>query len=342
MVSGPNLGLDDFSPAQGELVFSNEISLQTINLSIIPDEIPEGNETFTLRLSNPSGGAVLAGNLTEAQITILENDTPVRFTQAVTQVSEDSGSVDVTITRGLLEDGTQIGNLDVETAVQYATVAGSATAGMDFTAQSDTITFSPGVNSQTISIAILGDEEPEGDETFTIVLSNTSPDAVTYAPSVAMIVIEVNDNAGGLVQFDPTSLSATIGEDDASVARFTIQRTVGTFSDLVVAWQIIDNINLNLAAADFQPPSGEITIPDGESEVVLEIRAFDDSDPEVAEQFMVQLVGVVDGEGQLNEQGIRVATLIVTESDDVFGLIEWAEDSSLEVAATVSYVWSGA
>ena len=338
MVSGPNLGLDDFSPTQGQLEFSNEVSLQTIDLTVIPDEIPEGNETFTLRLSNPRGGAVLAESLTEAQITVLENDTPIRFTQAVTQVSEDSGSVEVTITRGLLEDGTEMGNLDVETTVRYATVAGSATAGMDFTASNDTIMFPPGVTSQTISIGILGDEEPEGDEVFTVVLSDASPDAVTYAPSVAMIVIELNDNAGGLVQFDPASILVTIGEDDASVARFTIQRTVGTVSDLVVAWQIIDNINLNLAAADFQPPSGEVTIPDGETEVVLEIQAFDDSDPEVAEQFTVQLVGVVDGEGQLNEQGIRVATLVVTESDDVFGLIEWAGDSSLEVAATVSCV----
>ena len=54
-MSGPNLGLDDFGPTQGQLEFSNEVSLQTIDLTVIPDEIPEGNETFTLRLLNPRG-----------------------------------------------------------------------------------------------------------------------------------------------------------------------------------------------------------------------------------------------------------------------------------------------
>lgn len=43
-----------------------------------------------------------------------------------------------------------------------------------------------------------------------------------------------------------------------------------------------------------------------------------------------------DCAGMLKNVGVRVAPLFVTDSDDVYGLVEWAEDSRLEVTATVS------
>ena len=333
MVEG---GLDDISPTQGQLVFPDQVSSQTIAFTVFADDLPEDDEVFTLRLSNPTGGATLAEGTSEAQITILENDTPLRFSQAITEVSEDNGTVGITVTRGLLDDGSQIGNLGVETTVLYSTVDGTATAGVDYTAQSGIITFSPGVTSQTITISIFDDGTPEGDEMFTIVLANISSDAVPYVPSTATIVILVSDNGGGLVHF-ASSDPVVIGEDDGSIARFTIQRVVGTFNDLIVSWQITDSISEELAVDDFQPARGNITIPDGQAMVDLEIQAFDDSVPEVAEVFTVQLVDVVSGGGVLNEQGVRVATMIVADSDDVYGLVEWAEDSLLKVTTTVSF-----
>jgi Ca2+-binding RTX toxin-like protein len=56
-------------------------------------------------------------------------------------------------------------------SVNYATVNGSATAGSDYTATAGTLTFNPGVLSQTIRIPILNDLIGEADETFTLALS---------------------------------------------------------------------------------------------------------------------------------------------------------------------------
>ena len=77
--------------------------------------------------------------------------------------------------------------------VDFATQDGTATAGSDYQAVSGTLTFAPGVTSQTILVPIIGDTLDESDETFTVVLSNPTN-----------------------VQLGPSSSTATITDDDAA------------------------------------------------------------------------------------------------------------------------------
>ena len=298
------------------------------------DELPEEEETFTISLSNPTGGASLASNGTEASITVRENDTPIRFTQTLYTVEEDAGSAVVTVSRGMLADGTQIGNVDTETTVQYSTSDGTAVAGADYATQSGSLTFASGVTSQTISITITDDSDPEGDETFSLSLSSPSSDAVLSTPSSTTIQIEVSDSAGGLVQFASAG-PVTVGEDDGSVASFTVQRLSGTFDDIIVEWQIVEQGTEDLATDDFLTTRGNLTILDGEEDAILQIQPLNDATPEIAEQFSVELVGVVSRAGELHPMGHRLSSLIVEDSDDVYGLVELADDSQLMTTNTV-------
>ena len=59
----------------------------------------------------------------------------------------------------------------VPVSVNYATADGTATAGSDYTAQSGTLVFAPGVTQQTIAVAIHGDTIVESGESFSVVLS---------------------------------------------------------------------------------------------------------------------------------------------------------------------------
>ena len=106
-------------------------------------------------------------------------------------VSEDCGSVDITVTSGLLENGSQVGNTDVTTTVQLSTSDGTATAGQDYTTQSLTLTFAPDCTSQNLTIPILTDNTPGGDESFSETLSNSFSDAVLHVPSTATVVIQM-------------------------------------------------------------------------------------------------------------------------------------------------------
>ena len=58
--------------------------------------------------------------------------------------------------------------------VDFATADGTATAGEDYTATSGTLTFAVGETHKTVAVPILDDTHDEGQETFTLRLSNAS------------------------------------------------------------------------------------------------------------------------------------------------------------------------
>ena len=61
--------------------------------------------------------------------------------------------------------------------VDYATAAGGAQAGTDYTAASGTLTFQAGESSKTIEVAVLDDAHDEGEETLTLTLTLSNPSA---------------------------------------------------------------------------------------------------------------------------------------------------------------------
>ena len=76
------------------------------------------------------------------------------------------------------------------------TIDGTATGGFDFEILTSTVTFAPGVVSQTVSVPIIGDTLPEANETFFVQLLNVS-NAVAL-DSIGAAVIE--DDGDGIQQ----------------------------------------------------------------------------------------------------------------------------------------------
>jgi len=71
--------------------------------------------------------------------------------------------------------------------VAYSTVNETATAGADYQAASGTVTFDPGETNKTITVTVLADTAPEGNETFRVDLSG--PTNATLAKSQATCTI---------------------------------------------------------------------------------------------------------------------------------------------------------
>lgn len=329
--------MSDISPSRGTIVFVEGSTAENITFNVTPDSIPEPSELLFVRLTNPMGGAVLAGQGNQADVTILANDVPISWSQTLTTVQEESGLIQLTLTRGVLADGSMAGDMAAQSTVQVTTNSGSASSGSDFSPISQTVTFAPGVSSASVPVTIVDDNSPEGDEMFTLVLSSPSSDAVLSPPSTATVLIRINDNAGGLAFFASPG-PVIIREDEQTIGRFIVRRTVGTFGNLTAEWRIVSNQDSSLASSDFSPAQGTVTILDGATDANLDVVAFNDDIPEVSEGFTVELVRVISEFGGLSDSSPRLASLIVAESDDIYGLLQWAPDSLLSVAGSVSNI----
>lgn len=85
-------------------------------------------------------------------------------------IDESAGNAIITVNR--------TGGSDGKVMVNYATAPGTAIAGSDFTATMGTLTFADGQTSATITVPIINDSTEEGDESFTVVLSQPEPASI--------------------------------------------------------------------------------------------------------------------------------------------------------------------
>ena len=73
-------------------------------------------------------------------------------------------------------------------AVAYATTDGTATAGADYTRTSGTLSFAPGETGKTVAVPVLDDAVDEGEETFTLRLSDASGGRIADGVATGTIV----------------------------------------------------------------------------------------------------------------------------------------------------------
>lgn len=117
----------DYTSAAGTLSWADgDSSTKSVSVSVLEDAAVEGDETFTVTLSSPSGATL--GAPSTATVTILDNDAPlnpgiVQFGAASYGVAESEGVATVTVVRSSGADGAA--------SVQYATANGTAVGGSD-------------------------------------------------------------------------------------------------------------------------------------------------------------------------------------------------------------------
>ena len=188
---GSAMAGSDYIAVSGNLSFADGITSQTFNVDIVDDANYEGDETLSLTLSNPIGGAGLSAPAL-ALLTISEND-PVppsgslQFSATGYNVNENGTSATITVSR--------VGGRFGLVSVAYASADGSATAGSDYRAVSGRLSFTDGEVSKTFSIEIIDDADYEGDETLNLTLSNPSGGAGLGAPAIASLLLIENETS---------------------------------------------------------------------------------------------------------------------------------------------------
>jgi hypothetical protein len=189
--NGTAIAPGDYTAKSGTLTFTSAQTSQTVSVTTIDDTTVESAETFAMSLSAPTNGAAL-GSPSNATATINDNDTAptcggVSFTIASNGAVTEGASSVFTVTKS--------GTTSNSCSVNYATAAGTASAGSDYTTKSGTLTFTSAQTSQTVTVVTIDDAVVESAETFSTALSAPTGGSTLGTPSSATATINDNDGA---------------------------------------------------------------------------------------------------------------------------------------------------
>jgi hypothetical protein len=192
-VPGTAAAGSDFVATSGTVLFAPMDVSETVAVGVKGDATFEGDETFAVDLSNPSGAPI--GDA-EGLATIVNDDTaPVVAVSDASKTEGNTGTSLLTFTVSL------VGNSDLDATVDWSTAAGTATAGADYVGDSGTLTIPAGAAAGTVNIVVNGDLAYEANETLSLTLTN--PTGATIGDGVGQGTITNDDKA-------PTTLTLKI------------------------------------------------------------------------------------------------------------------------------------
>lgn len=198
----------DYTPVVASVAFAPNETIKTVEVLVSGDTIPEGNETFVINLSNPTG-AELADH--QGQASILDDDTPSVVVAPVlgltTTESGGTAQFDITLTH--------IPPADV-------TVSLSSSDPSEGTITSQIVTFLAGSGaSQTVTVTGMDDQLADQNIDYMIITGNTvSSDSAFNGLEVSDVSVtnlddEVDSDGDGIVDSSDNCLqNANGGQED--------------------------------------------------------------------------------------------------------------------------------
>ena len=327
---------------------------QTLEVQVLGDTLVEDDEDFTVLLSG-----LLADSrnvlIDDAEATgVILNDDSARLTVAPVAVNEgDSGTTQMTFEVTLDDD------VNGSFTVDYSVVAGTATAGVDFTPVSaGTLNFAGNAGEvQTVTVDILGDEVVELDETILFNLSNlmaaTLDVAITDTQTVGTIT---NDDAASIAI---NNIQVIEPDSGLASAFFEVTLTGEVDSSVTVDYSTEDG-TATTADSDYVGSGGTVRFDPlgGLTQTrTFAVQVQGDEKVELDEAFFTNLFGlqaggrnvsITDNRGQvsvINNDGaaISVGDVSITEGDSGTSSLAFVVtlDGEVDDTVTVDYASTG-
>jgi len=280
-------GLDYFG-VPDTLEFPPGEVVQYVPIFIVDDTLVETNETFSMSLTNPTGGVQLGGQR-QATVRILSDDREFVFASGTFRSPENSGAGEVVVVRNGATN-----EFDSVTFTATNLVAGSA----DFLATNIVLEFMPGEASKTVSVVFFDDDLFEGNEAIDLALSNPSPGSQLGAPAGAALLI-VDDECA--LEFDVAGYSV---KEYSNYVYLVVRRVGGTVNPVTVDYTTSDGTATNgfdyvggtstiffrgdRTVPDTNGGGGSIFVP-GDATQLIAVPIIDDAEGEGNETFTVTL-----------------------------------------------------
>ena len=188
----------------------------------------------------------------------------------------------------------------------YATSAGTASNGSDYTNTRGTLTIAAGQTSKTFTVPTKTDTTDETTETATITLSRPSSN----------VIIPNGSNTADLVILDDdpeiTIANQTVGESDGT-ATFTITLAQTVDEDLTVVYTTSTGETDGATdGTDYTGTTGTVTVTAGQTEATIEVPITSDADAEETETATLTLSDPSNG-----SLISSTADLVITDDDPI-------------------------
>jgi Ca2+-binding RTX toxin-like protein len=170
----------DYTSIGTSVTFAANASTATVIIDPTADNTIENNETTTLTLAT---GNYNIGTTAAVTGTITNDDFPVLSINNVTVVEGQDNNALLTISFN--------NPINQTVTVNYTTTAINATANVDYTSKTGSLTIVPNSDFATLSIPLLNDSLNEGDEAFLVTLS--SPVNAVLDPSASIGEVTITD-----------------------------------------------------------------------------------------------------------------------------------------------------
>ncbi|HYE14886.1 MAG TPA: Calx-beta domain-containing protein, partial [Pyrinomonadaceae bacterium] len=258
----------DFLSVSGTITFEPGSQFKQVVVPVIGDAFDEFEESFSVSFTNPSGASV--NNF--ALVTIVDDDAePSILVPDVAAAESAAGSKATFSVRLSAVSGKTV-------SVGYSTADGTASAGSDYTAASSFLTFSPGETVKNVEVTVLADAAAEGDETFTLNLSN--PFNATRADSQATATILDSASATPVVRFTNPSYTAS---ESAHTVSIGVTRTGDTSGESTVRYETLGQRASE--RTDFTRGGGTLRFAPGETAKTFDVLITDDRYSEPVESL---------------------------------------------------------
>ena len=283
----------DYTAATDTVTIPAGASGTTFDLEVLGDTDIEGDEDLTVTLSDPSNVAIGDG---EATVTLLEDDgvlPPVTLDLTPSSVDEgDTGLLTDLFPQELTWTLTLSEALDGPLEVTYRTTdTGTATAGDDFVAASDTVTIPEGETSVTFPVDVISDDLFEGDETVGLEIDDPVRVELTNGEAtLEQLGTITDDDALPTVAFADGSEAQVVTEGET--ATFTVELAPVSGVAASVDWAL--DFDGTATTADLPDQSGTVEVPAGETTATFTVTTTDDGDGEPDETVTVLLRDPVD------------------------------------------------
>ena len=299
----------DYLQATGKLTFAPTETSKTFTVFANGDTKYEGNETFTVSLSNAAIGSTISPLNGSVMATIANDDTrpTISLTPVTLSLPEGNGITPYVFTVALSEASSEIITLSYNSADGTATLADN-----DYTAISDKLTFNPGETTKNLTVNAVGDTRFEKDETFQLNLTN--PTNATFATATSATGTIINDDTRPIISLTPVTLSQPEGNAGSTPYIFTVALSGASSEAIIVNYSTADG-KATVADNDYTAISDKLTFNPGETTKNLTVNVAGDTRLEEDETFQLNLTNPTNATFATSGSSGAVGTIANDDKD---------------------------